>query len=138
VDLSEVEQKMAVGDWSAAADVSRDMLRSQPVNARLHGYLGWSLMQLGEFAPAVESLKRAHNLDPKSLASAKCLAQCLVKVNRFQEAWDVLQDAIKLDPNDRALKLLHDFLISKVKLRGERWEINQNVEARVVMADDEG
>jgi len=137
MDLSAIEAKMAERDWQAAADASRELLRSQPVNAKLHGYLGWSLMQIGDFAAAVDSLKRAVNLEPRLLPAGRCLAQSLVQQNRYQEAWDIVTEYLKQAPNDRMLIGLRDFLHERVKHRGERWEINQRVEAKVRMAGDD-
>jgi len=132
----EIEDRLANQDWTAAEEGCREFLRGKPVNPKVNGYLGWCLMQRKDHVGAVESLRRALNLDPKMWKAGLYLSQCLIQLNRYQEAWPVVEDSIKLAPNDRTLLALRDFLQDRVKHRGERWEINQRVEAKIVMHED--
>lgn len=128
MDQSGIEVMMAKGDWEGAAHACRAALQVTPTNPRLHAYLGLCFFHRGDFATAADSLRRATNLDPKFWQAGAKLAQCYDRLHRYEEAYAVASDFLKVMPTDSTLQGLVYTL--KDRVRGNRrdgWERTQHL-----------
>ena len=78
-----------------------------PVDARTKWLLGTALENNGKLAPAIDQFEAAKNLDAKDAEIAISLGQAFLRVGRDKEALAAFQDALALQPKDRALAAAH-------------------------------
>ncbi|MDX2064866.1 MAG: tetratricopeptide repeat protein [Fimbriimonadaceae bacterium] len=134
---AEIHQLIGERKFPEAADRCRQWIASTPVLPMPHALLGWCLFNQGDFAGAASSLHRAKCLDPHLWRVAIPLAQSYIQLQKFNEAYETVEDALREQPNDRTLRALRTQLEPHYHGRKERWELNQRVETRVRMAGEE-
>lgn len=67
-DFARALESVAAEDYARACEGLRELLGTRPDEPLLHFYLGVSLLQVGEFAAAVDSLRRAEEVGTGFLA----------------------------------------------------------------------
>jgi Flp pilus assembly protein TadD len=123
MDNSGIEVLMQRGQWDEAIAACRAALQVTPTNARLNGYLGMCLFRKGDFAAAIDPFRRATMLDPKFWEAGAKLAQCYDRLHRYEEAYSVAKEWLRLAPSDRILQGLVYTLEDQVKgNRKDGWE----------------
>ena len=80
--------------------VIEHLLRLRPNDLTSHGMLAILEFQQSQCSKAVPHFDKAEPLFKSQLPALHAYATCLVKLKRFQEAANVLQKALVLNPND--------------------------------------
>ncbi|HEY5401767.1 MAG TPA: winged helix-turn-helix domain-containing protein [Pyrinomonadaceae bacterium] len=86
-------------EWASA---EREILRALELNPNLaDGYRFYSyyLMVRGRFEESVDAAKRAHELDPLSLAASAHIVNCLNVARHYDEAIELSRKILELDHN---------------------------------------
>jgi predicted Zn-dependent protease len=104
--LQEVEGLMQKGQWDDAITRLQAILQMQPVNARLHGYLGVCYYKKNKFEEAATEFRKAVTLEPHFWEAGVKLAQSLDRLMRYKEALEVAEHYLHLKPNDGTLQAL--------------------------------
>ena len=94
-------------DWEGAERECRRAIELNPGSAIAHYYYGQCLRFRANFDAALLESRRAHELDPLSLARLRLLGENLMYVNCLDEAIDILKKGIELSP---AFPYMHAFL----------------------------
>jgi putative glycosyltransferase (TIGR04372 family) len=89
-----------------------------PFSAKAHLELGKALSQLQPNEAAVSSLKKAIALKPGLTGAYVCLAETLIKLNRFDEAFTAWEQAFKLSPE---LFEIHTRIQNSFFFNGQTW-----------------
>ena len=91
----------------------RKMAQDDPENDWAHFQLGQLLMEAGQFEPATTSFRRALELTPEFSKAYQFLGNCLVQLNRRDEAIETLRKGYQIAdergnnlPRDEMGKLL--------------------------------
>lgn len=105
------------GDHDAAIDHLRTALaelpehdRYAPDRYRAHLLMGQILNDRGDLARAADHLSRALACDPLATEPRLHLAAVLIRAGRPQEARQLLDEALRIDPHSRAARALLDRL----------------------------
>jgi len=132
-----IETHMQNGRWAEAEHACHAALQVQPTSAKLHGYLGICHYRQGAYDKAIESLKRATNLDPQFVDAGIKLAQSYDRLQRYEEAYATAVEWLRVRPSDRCLQGLIHGLQHHVKgNRTDGWERTMKHAHRIVMAKD--
>jgi TolB-like protein/DNA-binding winged helix-turn-helix (wHTH) protein/tetratricopeptide (TPR) repeat protein len=75
---------------------ARRVAARDPTFSRVYSYLGWSLLEKGEYAPALEALQKATDLFGNSPARRAEMAHALAVAGRTAEARRVLEEMTTL------------------------------------------
>jgi serine/threonine-protein kinase len=78
-------------------------LRLAPSNALLLNRAGWAEMRLGRWGEAVNHLREAARLDPRSTARLADLSTAYVRLRRYDEAKEVVERGLSIDPSSPSL-----------------------------------
>jgi len=78
--------------------IGYDKLKDQPLDHNTLCELGVVHLELGQEKEAEEVLRRAYEISPKNTRIAFNFAVSLYKINRMQEASDIYERIIKMDP----------------------------------------
>lgn len=97
-----VESLLADGDHEAALEAVERAIRSDPDNGRLVMLRGIALGQLGRVDEARGELRRSTMLSPTNPRTFYNLAVQLYDEGDRKEAASMAQEALRLDPSDRA------------------------------------
>jgi tetratricopeptide (TPR) repeat protein len=136
-DLS-IETHMQHGRWDDAETACLAALQVQPASAKLHGYLGICYFRKSQFEKAAESFKKATLLDPNFIDAGIKHAQSLDRLQRYEEAYVVAKDWLRVRPSDKTLQGLVYCLEFHVKgNRVDGWERSRNFAHHVVLAQDD-
>jgi len=100
--LAEVEARQ--GDFARAEQRARQIVQKYPSKAIGHTLLGTVALSRGQIGPAVESLRRAHQIEPTT-DSALRLVRTMFSQDR-KAAVQVAEQWIKSQPQDRAVRKL--------------------------------
>ena len=77
-----------------------------------HYYVGSAMFDLKRYEDAIPELQKARDLDPKGLVqgfdAATLLGDCYLKLNRFPEAADAFDRALKIQPGSEYAKIKRD------------------------------
>jgi len=111
---------MQRGDWDAAITECKGALQVTPTNAKIRAYLGMCLFRKNEFALAAEEFRKATTLDPNFWQAGTKLAQCLDRLRRHEEAYEVARHWLRVMPADHTLQGL--VLGLEYQVRGNRQE----------------
>lgn len=90
---------MARRDYLAAMDGYRHALALDPQNVLLLNEMGYAATYGGRFDEGVAALRKYHELRPKDANALDSLGDLNLITNRYREAEDNYQQAVKLDPN---------------------------------------
>ena len=85
-------------DYRSALALWTDTVAKRPDNARAHAALGAARFAAGELSPAISSLQRAVELDPRSAEARNNLASALHEAGRPAEAVPHFTAALALRP----------------------------------------
>jgi eukaryotic-like serine/threonine-protein kinase len=99
---------LALGDYhsNVTADFDRALqayqagLRFSPNNADLLGASALAEVGAGEWEKALEHFRRAHAIDPRSIAVGRRLAYTYLRLRRYPEALAISDRALALDSNN--------------------------------------
>ena len=92
--------------WGEAAQAFQRSLRYHPNNATVYYHLGLSLGEMNRFGEALPHFRRATALHPLSASFRLAYGQALGKAGDPQAAVDVLQAAVRLEPDADAYHAL--------------------------------
>jgi tetratricopeptide (TPR) repeat protein len=123
MSYSGIEDLMRKQAWDDAIVECQAILQVQPTSARLYGYLGMCHFRKGEFQLAIEPFRKACILDPNFWEAGAKLAQCYDRLKRYEEAYEVAKEWLRVQPCDHTLQGLVDGL--KLQVHGsavEGWE----------------
>lgn len=87
--------------WEDAARSFLDVLDENPENGEVWLELTWCLSEMGNWQDAELAARKGTEFFPEVSAAWGNLAQVLVHLGRHDEAREVLEKAINLDPKDR-------------------------------------
>lgn len=99
--LAKADALMQSGKAQAAADLLREIIRSNPDNSQAHMQLGASLAALAEkddYDTAILEEKQALKLDPKSFGARIILGHIYANQNKSNESINILKEAVELKP----------------------------------------
>jgi TolB-like protein/Flp pilus assembly protein TadD/predicted Ser/Thr protein kinase len=85
-------------DWQGAGRELKRAMELEPSNVDAHNLYGYYLQATGRADEAVDSMKRAHEIDPAWHIPRGDLATSLVLARRYDEAIQYTQEYIKLEP----------------------------------------
>lgn len=97
--LHQKRQAEASTAFREAEKRANALVKKAPSDASAHYYLGLSRGRLKKFAPALESLSRAHQLDPKDPLPVHHMGVIKAAQQKWQEAVDLLSQALTLNSN---------------------------------------
>jgi predicted Zn-dependent protease len=119
----EVESLMQQGKWSEALAQCQALIAQQPVNPRLHGYLGVCFMRMNKFAEAEAAFRKAITLDPNFWEAGVRLAQCLDRQLKYKEALQIAEHYLHMRPNDHVLQgLVNGLRRQQGAVEEESWQ----------------
>ncbi len=136
MSLSGIEQLMQQQQWDDAIVHCKAALQLQPTNAKLHGYHGMCHFRKREYELAVEPFRKACALDPHFWQAGAKLAQCYDRLKRFEEAYEVAVEWLRVHPCDHTLQGLAEALQYQVKgNKVEGWERTAHLAYEVRFTD---
>ena len=97
--MNKAQQAIASQNWASAESLLTDLEVQRPRVSEIHASLGWVARQKGEYPAAIESYRRAFDLDPFDAVSANNLALLLREQGRFKEAVSLLKEGIEYSPD---------------------------------------
>jgi len=110
--VDEGKSDQAIAEW-------RDLLTTNPDDARIHGNLGAALAQAGRYDEAIPEFERALELDPQYLEIYHNLARTLLAARQPDEAIAILQKGLQYYPESADL---HNHLGLALTSKGRRDE----------------
>lgn len=123
MEQSGIEALIQRGDWANAIVQCQAAIQVTPTNAKLHAYLGICYFRQEDFANAEPCFRRAGILDERFWQAGAKHAQCLYKLRRYEEAFQVAKTWAKVNPSDNTLRGLIITLEHQVKgTFQEGWE----------------
>ncbi len=129
---------MQQGRWDEAVHACQCALQVQPISPKLHAYLGVCYFRQEKFENAIDSLRRATMLDPQFVDAGVKLAQAYDRLRRYEEAYVVAQEFLRIRPGDRTLQGLVNGLQYHVKgNRTDGWERTSSLAHNVILAGNE-
>ena len=94
---------IATGDLVKASQVYELYVQTYPRDSRARSNLGYSEWSLGRYDEALTEYREALRLDPENVRDYTNVAGCLINMNRFDEAGQVLQQAQQRKLDDELL-----------------------------------
>lgn len=104
--LEEIEQLMRIGKWEEVFHRCRAALQINPTHPRLNAYIALCYMRGNQFEHAAQYFRKAVTLDENFFEAHLKLAQCLDRMQLFNEGLLHAKEAVRLRPNDPTAKLL--------------------------------
>ena len=101
--IGEVEELIQLGKWAEAQTKTEQFLAMQPCNAKANAYLGLCYFRVGKFEEAIPPLKRAIALDEHYWEAGTKLAQSLDRLQRYEEALEIVNQFLHDRPSDPTL-----------------------------------
>lgn len=102
----EVENLLKQGKLDEAVAQCQVLIQQQPINPKLHGYLGMIYARKNNFPMAEASLRKAITLDPNFVEAGVMLARVLDRMMKYKEGLQVAEHYLHMRPNDQALVVL--------------------------------
>ena len=132
-----IEALMQRGDWANAMVQTRAALQVTPTNPKLHAYLGMCYFRQNDFANAEGCFRRAGALDERFWEAGTKHAQCLDRLHRYEEAFTVAKQWLKVHPGNRTLEGI--IMALQHQVRGdhqEGWERTRAINYNVTLAHE--
>ncbi|HEY0078086.1 MAG TPA: protein kinase, partial [Pyrinomonadaceae bacterium] len=85
-------------DWAGAQAEYRRAIELKPENAPAHRWYAFSLSAMGHHEKAIEEIRRAQEISPRSPVIATAVANVLFFARRYGEGVEQCQRALELDP----------------------------------------
>jgi eukaryotic-like serine/threonine-protein kinase len=85
-------------NWDEAAGAFRRAIELNPEYASAHQWYGWYFLARGDLGMAVESMRRAHEIDPLAPIISAHLALALTHTGKHDVALRYLTEALELNP----------------------------------------
>lgn len=117
-----IEQLLQQGKIDEAMHQCNAVLQVTPAHARVLGLLGMCHFRKQDFAAAVECFRRATHLDPKFVDAGLKHAQCLDRLHRYEEAFTVATEWLRVQPNNTMLRSLVEALRQHHRGTHQGWE----------------
>ena len=86
-------------DWAGAEREFKRAIEINSTDSDAHYYYSYSLAFIGQFDAAIAEMRKAQELDPVSLVKLTGLAQVLLVARRYDQALEVCEKALEMDPN---------------------------------------
>ncbi len=83
----------ATQQWDKALELAQSWTATYPRESIAFNSLGFAALSLGQYERALDPLREAIRLDPRSIAPPENLSVALMALNRFDEAKQVLREA---------------------------------------------
>ena len=93
------------GDYARALAFGEHLIQKHAANALAWNAKGYSLLRLGQFTPAIESLATAVRLDPDSVPAWINLGEAHLRLGEMGKAIVALERALKMAPKARQPRL---------------------------------
>lgn len=106
-------------DWAAA---ERQLLHSIEINPNYSSARIWYALQLameGRFAESLHEAQLARDLDPLAIISGFSLLWCSYHARRFEEAYQLCEDALENEPHNLMMLYGSSFLLSRMGRHAE-------------------
>jgi TolB-like protein len=87
-------------DWQGAGQEFRRAIELEPNNVDAHNLYGYYLFARGQADEAVDSMRRAHEIDPVWHIPAGDLATSLLYAHHYEEAAAYTEEYLKLNPEN--------------------------------------
>jgi len=132
-----IDALMQKGQWDDAIVECKAVIQVQPTNARVYGLLGMCHFRKGDYQGAIDPFRKASVLDPKFWEAGAKLAQCYDRLKRYEEAYEVAQEWLRVRPQDHTLQGLVEAL--RYQVRGnkvEGWERTAHLAHEIKFAKD--
>jgi Flp pilus assembly protein TadD len=137
MDSTGIEVLMQRGEWANAILRCQAALQVTPTNAKLHAYLGLCYFRQGDFANAEPCFRRASTLDERFWEAGAKHAQCLDRLRRREEAYEVAKHWLKVNPSDNTLRGIVVALEHQVRgNRQEGWERSRGMSYQVQLGSE--
>jgi putative PEP-CTERM system TPR-repeat lipoprotein len=91
-------------DWNSAKAVGAELFARFPRDVNVVAALGRTQLESGDTNAAISSYKVAYQLAPDSIPIRSVYVALLRQAKFFRDAFDVLQQAIRQEPQDASLK----------------------------------
>ena len=133
-----IEALMQRQAWDDAIVECKATLQLQPTCSKLYGYLGMCYFRKGEYTHAIEPFRKASVLDPNFWQAGAKLAQCYDRLKRYEEAFEVASEWLKVHPSDHTLQGLVEGL--RYQVHGNRldgWERTAHLAHQIKFAHQE-
>jgi Flp pilus assembly protein TadD len=105
-----LKQLVLENRWDEAAQEVALELCKRPSDPKLHGLQGWCLYQQGRYEEAARAFERATLIDIHYWEAGRMHAECLDRLRRYDEAIQVAERWLRVQPNDRRLRMLAESL----------------------------
>ena len=102
----EIENLLKQGKVDEALAQCQVFIQQQPINPKLHGYLGMIYARKNDFQMAEASLRKAITLDPNFVEAGVMLARVLDRMMKYKEGLQIAEHYLRMRPNDPALVAL--------------------------------
>ena len=102
----EIDNLMRQGKWDEALAQCQALIQMQPVNPKLHGFLGLIYARKNDMPHAEAAFRKAITLDPNFWEAGVRLAQVLDRMMKYKEGLQIAEHYLKMRPNDPALQAL--------------------------------
>lgn len=102
----EVDNLVRQGKWDEALVKCQALVQFQPVNPKLHGYLGLIYARKNDLPNAEAAFRKAITLDPNFWEAGIRLAQVLDRMMKYKEGLQIAEHYLKMRPNEAALQAL--------------------------------
>jgi len=120
-EMHEALRLYRAGDVDRALPILSRLSRSATLTFDVEYYLGRSLLEKGRHAEAIEALGKALSLVPRFVPTYAYLARAHVALDRLQEARTVLEDGLRVAPeNPELLGEKADVLVRQGDLNAAR------------------
>ncbi len=116
-----------VGDYRAAAESARQAVLVRDDVPEYWLILGRSQLAQSDYMGALDSFRRAYELDRTNIEALQILADISVMAERLDEAEDFIDEMLALNPRDPRARIAKGFLALKRDRNAEALEIAEQV-----------
>lgn len=134
---SAVEQLLQKGLLDEAITTCQAILQVTPTNTKVLAYLGLAYFRKQDFESAIPYFQKAGILDSKFVEAGLKHAQCLDRLRRYAEAYDVAEKWYRIQPSHVLLRGLVEQLKPYSKSATQGWERTQHLSRKVHFSGEE-
>ncbi|HZH98225.1 MAG TPA: tetratricopeptide repeat protein [Fimbriimonadaceae bacterium] len=113
---------MQQNDWAGACKLANELVDARPTMPEAHAYLGLCHYHNNDFEPAEECFRRATTLNPHYWEAGIKHVQCLDRLLRYEEAYELAQYWANEQPNNASIRALVHGLSFHAVGRTDAWQ----------------
>jgi len=113
-EFTEAIEFISQGNYSSAEKVLLSLAERYPTSDRINALLGLVQLQQGDISKANLLLEKSVDPETASPAVLRAAAQANLQLSKPQQAVDLLQEALKQDPENPELLALYGFSASRI------------------------